>query len=340
MSVIIAPSVFTSEEDIQWITCKRWATGGSTDNNGVKNSGTLNAPLISLLGNTKYLHENLINLLSEFNLHLSDPNAHSAIIDARLLLKLSGWAIPPEKIKASLSESVGITNSGIQSDAGIVEGKLNLTLAGKTRPLVSQSLKNTYEYTSDLAADMAAIYRRILGYSGSFNTTTNANKAVSLSGWLIPLAQPVDQLSPGSLTVSGNRITMIQSPDQLSRHSFQVAGIPFFFKNTLSDLALSPPLPDVGPLEISQLCELGVEQELFLDCSSPTVYENEDTDRQDMLFIEVWPEVIPEVVGKLFQYGNVQTRNQDHGYAGFRYKHSSDFLPISGESFGEFVQSP
>lgn len=331
---------FLEIDQIKWIICRNWATGGSAQADLFANVGILNDPINNLWGNTKYLKVRIDDLREEYDLHLVDVNAHSSAITNRIESFISGWVFPPQKIKAALSEDegFGITNEDIEGAAEIQESKLHLELRGKARPQLLEGVGPTYTKTSEFSSDIMALYRRIASNSNSFSLSQYLGEAAFISGWITPIPLLVDQNSPGSFKVVGNRIAYVHDAQSVHSPSVFVKGIPIYLG--------SDPI-DVGKDFIGTfLMECGIEytDSYFSDISSINMYqaptENSKVTRQDIVFLELWLEDIPSNVGVVVPYGNTFYIDRDSGYSGIRYRHTTKGLNEESSLFNNFVSNP
>ena len=301
----VPDDVFRTESDLTWITCRKWATGGSAEATGFANAGVLNAPIRDILGNTKWLRGRILTLEEDFSNHLIDSNAHASNIANAIEAFIANWLVPPQKIKAALSEEVGITNDDIESEAEIQESKLHLELRGETRPPLIEGAADTYSRSSELARDLSALYRRISGHSNAFSIVRNLADVMNLSGWVAEIPAVADQGAGGSFTFVGNRIQYVHDPDFMKEPTLVLSGIPLLVgQEKATD---SKPYPGVFVAE----CGLEEDTDYFADLSSENMYEYTTLSRKDLVFLEMWAEDVPQDLGKIVPFGNTFHKNRE-----------------------------
>ena len=338
MGVNTVPVTWKDETTLRYILCGNWATGGSVT---VQNAGILNAPLNDLLSNDKYLSNILVPLNASYLAHLSDSYAHLDAIQADIALYLDGWSIPPQKIKDSLTETDGITNDDVQTDAAILESKLSLDLASVSRS--SESSTALYLNTGEIAEDVQSLYKRLSGSQSMSDVSSMFGKAEASSGWMVDLPSATCEKRPCSLVPVGNRIELWHSSDTASVFHVLSDGIPYRFLLTMSLKSEEEAGNDKVTDLRNTVCELGVEGDTFGNLSSTIIYEASDgvapsqLYRQDLVYMEFWKESIDPAWGQLFPFGNVQLDNMggpsDVSAASFRYRHTDMMVPISSPSY-------
>lgn len=340
MSYIPIPSdKFLGSSEIKWIRCRKWATGGSVESTGLVNAGVLNDPLRDLWGNTEYLRVESEALRDEFESHLIDTNAHASAITNRIETFMASYVFSPQKIKAALSEDegFGITNEDIEGGAEVQESKLHLELRGKVRPPLLEGVSGTYSKTSDFASDIMALYRKVSSHSNSFSLTKQLGEALTMSGWIAPIAHIADQDAPGAFKIVGNRIAYAHGKDSVQDPSLFVKGIPVFIG--------SDPITEDKPFIGNFLMECGVESEnsYFSDLSSSNIFQHvtdtHDT-RQDMVFLEFWIEDIPPNLGSVVPFGNTFYVDRNAGYSAVRYRQTSQGVLASDNGFEAAANIP
>lgn len=285
------PSGFTEAEDIGWILCGDWGTGGTLE---FANEGVFNRPLNRLFGNTAWLKTEVEEIQDDFLNHNTSESAHWVSIDA--WMSDEDTILPTIKIKKYLtSPYVGIEDAQVADGAAISESKLDLTLTAVPRLTSSEETKeDNYVDTADIAQDVQAIFASV-GY-GSFSFLdyiSSAFKAVGFSGWVENFPTIFHSSGDGHIITSGNFLHL--KKENQTSSNLMLNGIPVVFGNT----------GGLGDEFLLAICN----QELVGKFSGAlsniyTATSLEDSGRSDMLFLELWAEDISKI-NTVAPYGNI-----------------------------------
>lgn len=298
------------ESALNFFMCKSWATGGTVTTH---NAGNLNLPVNDLLGNTKYLYNILLPFRDEYLLHLTDVNAHVAAFSSFVDARLSAWAIPPSKIKASLNEQAGITDDDVEVGADIKESKILLDIEGKVRPPISRTSTATYSSTEQLGEDISRLFTRLMGTYAAYDIGSSWGKANTPSGWLVDLQKPqTGFLTPGSLSIQRNRLVFVHGGEMPSVPNGIVGGVPVRVGGCYDAGSQDNYESFMYYPAKSVVYECGVEATAVPQVSAPGMYDKgngvppDTLVRRDTVFLEVWNDRIDRTKGYIMPFGNVQ----------------------------------
>lgn len=343
----LIPSVFTNAEDIGWILCGQWGTGGTT---ALENSGNANRPLNRIFGNTTYLKLALETLEGEVEDHIVDENAHWESIRAWMDYpsdEYNDTTLPGDKVKDSLSIVLGeyeeddidnrIENAQVSDSADIAESKINLSLREKQRSSQESGYFNT---TGDLADDINTLFNLYGGSkSAFFDSLRNTIKSIVMSGWVENY--PHVLLPMGENSVKSIRETLVLNKDKNTSTNLNLHGIPVVLGNTGSE----------GNFEYPVV--FSTDNLPFYFPKSSNIYTATDlasSGRKDLVFLEMWIEDI-ETKNDVALYGDVMCGAFDWFFNGtdpdetgledkFRYFHSGTFLNTLEPEDSEEVSNP
>ena len=296
---------------------------GATDvpTNAGYNVGVLNRPLNELLANDNELLDHI-----------------NGIIDGSVVLSA-------EAIRGALDETDGLQNDQIETDAGIEEAKLTLTLTTVVNQRETADINDASDYyfttSAELANEINSLYKAQSISSSALDLVRLNNSTQIPTGFLTPFGLPQDVGVRGTIGTDADRdatlcvrtenyeaIQMALGDSFLGKQHVNANGILFNLEG------LNTTVPQDCIFYTSDLTDVGDSDAEGKNVRNTAPNTATNPTRQDLVFLEFWAENVDKDAGYVFPKGQVQNGNEmQDANAQVLYEHSANALLVTDPTF-------